>query len=121
MVKKQEIKQSEARILFYLSVVDKTRKHVTAISNKLEIDYSYCMRVLQAMVAKKWLFKHQYRRHMFYDLTADAPLELAKNAFNSGVLQGELQGYLTAEVIEKPEKQALNEVEMNGEEREEVL
>lgn len=100
MVKKQEIKQSEARILVYLSVVDKTRKHVTAISNKLEIDYSYCMRVLQAMVSKKWLVKHQYKRHMVYYLTSEAPLELAKTQFNSPLLEGELQQYLTPEVVE---------------------
>ena len=87
MIKMGRIKQSEARILVYLSVVHNTRKHVTAIANKLEIDYSYVMRVLQAMVAKGWLTKHQYKRHMFYDLTSDAPLEDAKNAFNSMALQ----------------------------------
>lgn len=87
MTEKQKIKQSEARILVYLSIVHNTRKHVTAIANKLEIDYSYTMRVLQAMVAKGWLRKHQYRRHMFYDLTAESPLETAKTAFNSNELQ----------------------------------
>lgn len=97
MNEKQEIKQSEARILVYLSVVHNTRKHVTAIANKLGIDYSYTMRILQAMTAKGWLRKHKLRRHMFYDLTEFAPLERAKNAYNSDVLQKDLRDTYTTE------------------------
>lgn len=81
MNEKKKLKQSEARVLVYLSVVHNTRKHVTAIAHRLEIDYSYTMRILQAMVSKGWLKKHQYRRHMFYDLTDTAPVEEAKNIY----------------------------------------
>lgn len=87
MTEKKHIKESECKILIYLSVVSPDRKHVTAISNKLNIDYAYLMRILQAMVAKGWLWKQQSRRHMFYNLTPKAPLEEAKIAYNSDVLQ----------------------------------
>jgi DNA-binding MarR family transcriptional regulator len=97
MTEKQKIKQSEARILVYLSIVHPTRRHVTAIANKLEIDYSYVMRILQAMTSKGWLTKHQYRRHMFYSLTEFAPLEGAKNAYNTGSLQQSLLDTATTE------------------------
>lgn len=99
MPKKQEIKQSEARIIVYLSMVHNTRKHVTAMANKLEIDYSYIMRILQSLVAKGWLYKHQYRRHMFYDLTEQAPVESAKKCLLDESLQTSLKGtYETEEV-----------------------
>lgn len=94
---KQSIKQSEARILVYLSVVHNTRKHVTAIANTLETDYSYTMRILQAMTAKGWLFKHRYKRHVFYDISSTAPLEQARNAFNSNTLEQSLNNYTTPE------------------------
>ena len=58
---KKLIKESEARILVYLNIVHNTRKNVTAISNKLAIDYSYTMKILQSMVYRGWLKKHQYR------------------------------------------------------------
>ena len=104
MTQKQQIKQSEAKILVYLSVVHNTRKHVTAIANKLEIDYSYVMRVLQAMVAKGWLKKHQYRRHMFYDLTLLAPLSLAKENISSLDLQKDLEANYTQEELIQPKE-----------------
>ena len=105
MVNKKPIKQSEAKILIYLSVVHNSRKHVTAIANKLEIDYSYVMRILQAMTAKGWLRKHQVRRHMFYYLTEKAPLEMAQNEYLSGPLQTDLMNsdYMQEELLPQPE------------------
>jgi DNA-binding MarR family transcriptional regulator len=88
---KKDIKQSEARILVYLSVVHFTRRHVSAIANKLEMDYTYALRMLSAMIAKGWLRKHKHHRFMYYDLTATSPLELAKKAYNSDDLQQRLQ------------------------------
>ena len=104
MVKKP-ITQTEAKILVYLSVVHNTRKNLTAIAHKLEIDYSYVMRVLQAMVAKGWLMKHQVRRKMFYELTQESPLESAKNALLSDSLQKTLfsQGLDKEEVPQETE------------------
>jgi DNA-binding MarR family transcriptional regulator len=104
-MERQRIKHSEARILVYLSVVRNDLKHVTAINGKLKNDYSYTMRVLQAMVEKGWLLKHKYKRHVFYDLTKEAPLEDAKMLFNSDVLQTELNQYRE---IESPENSPKN-------------
>lgn len=95
---RQDIKQSEARILVYLSIVHNTRKHVTAITNALENDYSYTMRILQAMTAKGWLKKHAFKRHMFYDLTEAAPLESAKKSLLSDDITTRLQKYSTPDV-----------------------
>ena len=100
---KQEIKMSEARILVYLSVVHNTKKNVTSISNKLEMDYSYCMRILQSMTAKGWLFKHKSRRLMFYDLTDKAPVELAKNQYMMMSLQSKLETEKQLEVYNDKE------------------
>jgi predicted transcriptional regulator len=90
-MEKQRIKQSEARIMVYLSVVHNTRKTVTHIAHKLEMDYSYTMRILQSMHAKQWLKKHKYRRFMFYDLTDTAPLTLAKQMYLTEALQQKLE------------------------------
>jgi DNA-binding MarR family transcriptional regulator len=105
MAKKQEVKNSEARIIVYLSVVHNTRKHVTAICNKLNMDYSQLMRVLNSMVFKGWLNKHKYRRNMFYYLTEAAPLEKAKIVLNSEAFQTDLELNFTQEEIQtKPEE-----------------
>lgn len=116
MTEKQAIKQSEARILVYLSVVHNTRKHVTAIANKLESDYSYVMRILQAMVAKGWLYKHQYKRHMFYNLTDKAPVAQALVMYDNIALQQRLKGTEQIEEIgtyykEERTKEAENDEE----------
>ena len=95
MVEKKTIKDSEARILVYLSVVHNTNKYVTAIANKLEMDYSYCMRILQQMVFKGWINKHPYKRHMFYDITEKAPLETAKKGYGMDDFQKNMMEYAT--------------------------
>lgn len=100
---KKDIKESEARIIIYLSVVHPTRKNVTAISNKLGIDYSYVMRILQSMTAKGWLQKHQTGRHMFYDLTNETPLESAKKVYLSNDFQNDLEKYITKDERILPE------------------
>ena len=103
MKDKKEVKESEAKILIYLSVVHPTRRYVTAIANKLLIDYSYIMRILQGMTAKGWLRKHQYRRKMFYSITEFAPLETAKNVVLSDTIQLDLENsnYTQEELITK--------------------
>lgn len=106
-MKKQDLKQSEARILVYLSVVHDTRKHLTAIASKLEIDYSYTMRILAAMVAKGWLRKQQNRRFMYYHPTHFAPLESAKNLVIAQNLQVVLKTEDTQEELPKPSKPVL--------------
>ena len=113
---KKPIKNSEARIIVYLSVVHNTRKYVTAIANKLEIDYSYLMRQLQCMTAKGWLLKHQFRRHMFYDLTPAAPVELAYKSLADESLQLDLKANYVSE--EKPLK--VDKVSMSSSEGEVV-
>lgn len=114
MTEKKEIKQSEAKIMVYLSVVHPTRKHVTAIANKLEIDYSYVLRVLQSMVAKGWLRKHQYRRHMFYDLTQNTPIEQAKNSLVAQNLQMDLiqNNFTQEELTEQVKNDTQDQQEM---------
>lgn len=102
---RKEIKESEARVLVYLSVVDKTRTYVSAMSAKLNYDESYLMRILRGMTLKGWLTKHQFKRHVFYQLTKTAPLELAKNAFNSASLETSLNDYVTPMVEVQTEEQ----------------
>lgn len=77
------MKTSEARIITYLSQVHNTRKYLQAIANKLGMDYSYCMRVVQEMHSKQWLKKHKYGRRVFYDLTPNTPVNEAKITYLS--------------------------------------
>ena len=105
MTKKQEVTMTEARILVYLSIVHNTRKHVTAISTKLDIGYSYLLIVLRNMTLKGWLQKHQYRRHMFYYLSDTAPLESAKKCLLDDALQHSLleDKYTLPEILQEIE------------------
>jgi len=79
----REIKDSEARILIFLSQVRGEFKSVDMISAKLNIDYSYTIRILKSMVIKGWLFKHPYDNFMFYDLSHFAPVEKAKQVLST--------------------------------------
>jgi DNA-binding MarR family transcriptional regulator len=100
MVNKARIKGSEARILLYLSVAHDTRKYPRAMANALEMDYGYLLHVLNPMVSKKWLSKQQNRRYVFYTLTSESPLELAKTLYNNEEEQLRLQNNYSME--EKP-------------------
>ena len=74
------MKQSEARILIYLSQVPNPQKYKAQISTKLNITYSYLNGLLRDMVHKNWLRKHRLQVKMFYDLTQTGHtlLKLAK-------------------------------------------
>lgn len=105
-MKKKDITETQARILVYLSVVHKTRKHPTAIASKLGINYAYVLLALKSMMDKEWLRNESFRRHRFYFLTDKAPLELAKNAFKSQDLEQSLLGTYAEEenyLLAKPE------------------
>ena len=97
---KQDVTDTQARILVYLSVVHNTRKYVSAIDAKVGNDYSYTMRVLQRMVNLHWLKKHRLGRKVFYDLTTLAPIEKARNSLTAQNLQQELitDNYIQAEL-----------------------
>ncbi len=107
MALKKEIKGSEARILVYLSLVSKPMKSVELISQKLEIDYIYTIRILKEMVLKGWLFKHKLSRNMFYDLTRDAPVSKARDSLSSDEVQKVMDNSKQAELTEE-EKNILN-------------
>jgi hypothetical protein len=77
-----KIKQSEARILIYLSVVPDVNKKLTTIAAKLNMDYGFCIRVLNEMAVKGWVAKKKYGRYMNYINTQNAPVELAKKWYN---------------------------------------
>lgn len=90
----QTIKQSEARIIIYLSMVPATKKNLTTISQKLGIGYNYCIVILNDMIRKEWIFKHKHGRFMSYDLTPNAPVELAKLWYKQDTkTQGQLEEY----------------------------
>ena len=97
---KSLIKDSEARIMVYLSVVHPTRRSVTSICHVLELGYGYGLQILQGMNHKGWVYKHKVRRNMFYSLTTSAPLEDAKLLYNTQSLQHSLEAYTRPEVPE---------------------
>jgi DNA-binding MarR family transcriptional regulator len=116
---KQEVTDTQARILVYLSVVHNTRKYVGAIDAKVGNDYSYTMRVLQRMVQLGWLRKHRLKRKVFYDLTTLAPVEKARNSLIAQNLQRELiesdyiQELLDVKVSTDEKEPEIEEVEDN--------
>lgn len=78
---KQIIKESEARIIIYLANVPNTQKNLINISQKLEIDYGYTLRILTSMNSKGWVTKHKHGRFVSYDITTKAPLKLAQQLY----------------------------------------
>ena len=59
MAYKQEMKQSEARILNYLANADVCLRYPRAISAKLDIDYNYLLSITAMMVMKDWIRKEK--------------------------------------------------------------
>jgi len=78
MGEKQDLKVSEARILVYLAVVDTPLKTILKLSSKLDMDYSYCCKVIKMMIEKKWITIKEGNLRSYYFTTMQAPLELAK-------------------------------------------
>ncbi len=78
MAIKQNLKISEARIIILLSQVPNELKHAGAISAKLDIDFSYTVKILAEMGVKGWLRKDLEGCKRFYFLTNKSPTEAAK-------------------------------------------
>ena len=84
MGNKQEIKQSEARILIYLEGSDKKLHFVRQISTKLDTDYGYIQKILKNMKEKGWIGSEKSAAHpsrTYYHLTQQGEWKLivAKN------------------------------------------
>lgn len=75
MAKKQEIKNSESRILIYLQQVPDNKKYRSMIQRKLGIGQAYLGVLLNEMIEKGWLVKHAYRNKVFYDLSGNSPID----------------------------------------------
>ena len=78
MANKQELKQSEARILIFLSQVNSQDKNTRTISSKLCMDYAYTIQRLAEMTDKGWLSRFNDGRQTMHSLTRHAPMKKAK-------------------------------------------
>ena len=78
LAEKVLIKNSEARILVYISMVNNHNKGLSQISVKLNMEYGYCIRILREMIAKKWVYKHRRGIKVSYDITRKAPVKEAR-------------------------------------------
>lgn len=81
------MKESEARIIVYLNNVENPMKNLETISLKLNMDYSYCIRILKGLVVKNILFKHRLGRKSFYDLINKEIVVKAEEVLSSRVLE----------------------------------
>ena len=72
---KETHKKNEARILIFLQNADKYLKNGRRISEKLKIDYSYVMKLMNSMEKKGWIFVNIYNYNKFFELGKNAPLE----------------------------------------------
>ena len=72
------IKKSEARIIMFLRTADKPMKRGSTISQKLEIDYIYMMKIFRDMFQKGWIKTHMYDKVIFFTLTEKAPIMAAE-------------------------------------------
>lgn len=78
------IKKSEARIMMFLRDTKPTLKYGDMISQKLDIDYIYVMKLLRGMYAKGWIRTHMYDGLRFFNNTRYAPIEEAKQKLMDG-------------------------------------
>lgn len=74
---KEFIKKNEARILIYLNTVANHMKYGYKISKKLDIDYTYVMKLLEEMYNKGWVTCHRYNNTTYFDITKVSPLPYA--------------------------------------------
>ena len=88
---KELIKRSEARIITYILNADKHRRRGDAISEKLNIDYIYVMKLLGQMYNKGWLKTHKYDGVIYFALTLRTPIEEAKKRLIQGGIQCQLR------------------------------
>lgn len=94
MAHKQEIKQSEARILIYLEGSDRKLHFVRQISTKLDTDYGYMIKILMSMKEKGWIGSEKSAAHpsrTYYHLTKQGEWKLivAKNLVAEYVKEGD--------------------------------
>lgn len=75
--KKEFIKESEARILVFLQGAANHMKNGNRMSEKLNIDYVYMMKLLEAMYDKGWVRCHKYNLTTYFDLTKVSPMKEA--------------------------------------------
>lgn len=87
MAKKKALKESEARLLLYISQVNIPMNTIDIISIKLDIDYGYCRRLLKAMRFKNWIISEKYSRKTYYRTTKLAPLDKARARLSSDKIQ----------------------------------
>ena len=78
MAEKQDLKESESKILVYLEVADIPLKTILKMSSKLKMDYSYSCKIIQAMIDKKWIYKKTGVLRSYYFITLKAPIKQAK-------------------------------------------
>jgi len=81
---KQEMKLSEARILVYLSQVDKPFKFARMISTKLEIGYNYTLEILKSMIEKGWLSVELDCTKKYYSVKQISLIIIAKELIKRG-------------------------------------
>lgn len=72
MAKKKLLKKSEARIIVYLNQVDIKLRYAMNIAAKLDMDYGYLSKIINAMLIKGWLktAKGLSTNKVFYTLSA---------------------------------------------------
>lgn len=71
------IKRQEARIIIFLCTAENHLKDLTSVSNKLKIDYSYLVKLLQGMYEKGWVMTHKYNNETYINITAQSPIKEA--------------------------------------------
>ena len=64
------MRTSEARILTFIDGTDKRLHYASKMSEKLNIDYSYLLGILNTMKAMKWIKGFKRENKVFYYLMA---------------------------------------------------
>ena len=74
------MKQSEARILIYLTQVSTNLRNPASVCRKLDVDYAYTLRIMRNMKMKGWLSSVYKNNRKYYEITKEAPISLAEKA-----------------------------------------
>jgi len=72
------MKRNEARIIVYLLQAANPLKYGSYISDKLNIDYAYVMKLMEAMYQKGWIKTHIFKGRIYFNVTLQTPTKEAR-------------------------------------------
>ncbi len=74
----QRITKNVAKLLILLENLPISERYGSVLAAKMKKDYTYVNRLLDRLIANKWILGEKIRTKKFYFITPNAPLEECK-------------------------------------------